>query len=127
MLRTPLRRSWLGLALTLVLVSVFVFSPRSSVNAASSFTFKTFELGAAPGTVCPNTSKTCSNGAAEPAIRGDNEGNFFASSENGLGAGTDAWRSDTPTHGQSYTTLPSPNAGSKSNTTEFAPGGGDTD
>ncbi|MFL5591504.1 MAG: hypothetical protein ACJ797_08350 [Ktedonobacteraceae bacterium] len=44
-----------------------------------------------------------------------------------MGAGTDAWRSDTPTHGQSYTTLPSPNAGSQTNTTGFAPGGGDTD
>ena len=45
MLRTPLRRSWLGLALTLVLVSIFVFSPRSSVNAASGFSFTNFELG----------------------------------------------------------------------------------
>ena len=71
MLRTPLRRSWLGLALTLVLVSVFVFSPRSSVGAASSFSFTNFELGSVTGTVCPNTSKTCTNGAAEPAIRGD--------------------------------------------------------
>ena len=82
MLRIPLRRSWLGLALTLVLVSVFVFSPRSSVGA-SSFAFKTFELGSVPATVCPNTSKTCTNGAAEPAIRGDNEGNFFADSGDG--------------------------------------------
>src|SRR5712691_5950688 len=127
MLRTPLRRSWLGLALTLILVSVFVFSPRSSVNAASGFSFTNFELGSVTGTVCPNTSKTCTNGAAEPAIRGDNEGNFFASSENGLGAGTDAWRSNTPTHGQSYTTLPSPDQASSSNNSGFAPGGGDTD
>src|SRR5436853_6123154 len=112
MLRTPLRRSWLGLALTLILVSVFVFFPRSSVGA-SSFTFKTFELGAAPGTVCPNTSKTCTNGAAEPAIRGDKAGNFYASSENGLGSGTDAWRSGASNHGLSYTTLPSPDAGSQ--------------
>lgn len=127
MLRTLLRRSWLGLALTLVLVSVFVFSPRSSVGAASSFSFTNFELGSVTGTVCPNTNKTCTNGAAEPAIRGDNNGNFFASSENGLGSGTDAWRSDTPTHGLSYTTLPSPNAVSQTNNTGFAPGGGDTD
>jgi hypothetical protein len=126
MLRSPLRRSWLGLALILVLVSVFVFFPRSSVSA-SSFAFKTFELGATPGTVCPNTSKTCTNVAAEPAIRGDNAGNFYASSENGLGSGTDAWRSDAPTHGLSYTTLQSPDAGSQSNNSGFAPGGGDTD
>lgn len=127
MLRTPLRQSWLGLALSLLLVSVFVFSPRSSISAASSFAFKNFELGAVPGTVCPNSSNTCTNGAAEPAIRGDNAGNFYASSENGLGAGTDAWRSDAPNHGQSYTTLPSPDQGSSSNNSGFAPGGGDTD
>ncbi len=89
MLKTSLRRSWLGLAISLMLVSVSVFSLNSSASA-SSFAFKTFDLGSVTGTVCPNTSKTCTNGAAEPAIRGDNGGNFYASSENGLGAGTDA-------------------------------------
>ena len=55
------------------------------------------------------------------------EGNFYASSENGLGAGTDAWRSNTADNGLHYTTLPSPDAGSSSNSSGFAPGGGDTD
>lgn len=126
MLHTPLRRSIFGLAISLVLASVFVFS--SGLNAsASGFAFKNFELGSVAGTVCPNTNKTCSNGAAEPAIRGDNEGNFFASSENGLGAGTDAWRSDTPNNGLKYTALVSPNAASSSQDTKVSPGGGDTD
>ncbi len=131
MLRTPLRRSWLGLALTLVLVSVFVFSFASQAGA-SSFTFKTFELGdfnppGAPGTVCPQSteSQACTNYAAEPAIRADPAGNFYASSEHGLGGGTDAWRSSDG--GQHYVTLVSPNAVSQTNTTGFAPGGGDTD
>ncbi|TMC14024.1 MAG: hypothetical protein E6J33_12280, partial [Chloroflexi bacterium] len=109
MLRTPLRRSWLGLALTLVLVSVFVFSFVSQAGA-SSFTFKNFELGdfnppGAPGTVCPqsNESQACTNYASEPAIRADPAGNFYASSEHGLGGGTDAWRSSDG--GQHYVTL----------------------
>src|SRR5947209_1161041 len=109
MLHTPLRRSICGLAISLVLASVCVFS--WGLNAsASSFAFKNFELSSVPGTVCPNTNKTCSNGAAEPQVRGDNEGNFYASSENGLGSGTDAWRSNTPNNGLKYTTLISPNA-----------------
>ncbi len=131
MLRTPLRRSWLGLALTLVLVSVFVFSSPSQAGA-SSFTFKNFELGdfnppGAPGTVCPQSteSQACTNYASEPAIRADPAGNFYASSEHGLGGGTDAWRSSDG--GQHYVTLVSPNAVSQSNNTGFAPGGGDTD
>src|SRR5947209_7706109 len=126
MLRTPLRRSLLGLAVSLMMVSIFVFSSASRAGAAGS-AFTTFELSSVTGTVCPNTSKTCTNGAAEPAIRGDKAGNFYSSSENGLGAGTDAWKSDAPTHGLSYTTLQSPDAGSKSNNSGFAPGGGDTD
>ena len=131
MLRTPLRRSWLGLALTLVLVSVFVFSFALQAGA-SSFTFKNFELGdfnppGAPGTVCPQSteSQACTNYASEPAIRADPAGNFYASSEHGLGGGTDAWRSSDG--GQHYVTLVSPNAVSQSNNTGFAPGGGDTD
>src|SRR5438132_832819 len=131
MLRTPLRRSWLGLALSLLLISVFVFSFVSQAGA-SSFTFKNFELvdvnpPGAPGTVCPQSteSQACTNYAAEPAIRADPAGNFYASSEHGLGGGTDAWRSSDG--GQHYVTLVSPNAVSQSNNTGFAPGGGDTD
>ncbi|HBE27543.1 MAG TPA: hypothetical protein DDW25_01500, partial [Ktedonobacter sp.] len=44
-----------------------------------------------------------------------------------MGAGTDAWRSNTADNGLHYTTLPSPDAGSSSNSSGFAPGGGDTD
>src|SRR5438309_6195970 len=97
----------------------------SSVGA-TGFAFSTFELSSTPGVVCPQkTGKSCTNTAAEPAIRADLSGNFDASSENGLGAGTDAWRGSTD--GLHYTALQSPNAVSSSNTSGFAPGGGDTD
>ncbi len=93
-------------------------------TAAGGTTFTNFSLSATPGTVCPGSS-ACSNNAAEPAIRADADGNFFASSENGLGGGTDAWRSlDGGLH---YQALLSPNQGSQANETGFAPGGGDTD
>ncbi len=127
MLRTSLRRSLVGLVLSLVLVSMFVISPGATANA-SGFAFTSFELGAAPGTDCPGEGGTsCTNPAAEPQIRGDKEGNFFASSENGLGAGTDAWRSAPTDNGLHYTALESPNRTSQTNNTGFAPGGGDTD
>jgi hypothetical protein len=122
MVRNLFRRSTLGLAIALLLVSLLAFLSSSSANAAS-FSFKNFELSATTGTVCPNTHSTCTNGAAEPAIRADKAGNFYASSENGLGAGTDAWKSTDG--GKSYTTLVSPN--SVSNGSPVAPGGGDTD
>src|ERR1700736_3218613 len=126
MVKILFRRSSLGLVIALLLVSVLtltLFFPYSA--SAASFTFKNFELSAITGTVCPNTHNTCTNGAAEPAIRADNAGNFYASSENGLGAGTDAFKSTNG--GKNYTTLPSPNSASQSNNTGFAPGGGDTD
>lgn len=73
----------------------------------------------------PSGSTTSFNVAAEPQIRADNSGRFYISSENGLGAGTDAWASD---NGQSYHALPQPNAVSGlSGATGLAPGGGDTD
>ena len=97
--------------------------------AAGAFTFTNFELAATPpqpnGTVCPDAGARCWNFAAEPAIRADPAGNFFASSENGLGGGTDAWRSRSG--GLHYRTLPCPNCGSSANDSGFAPGGGDTD
>ena len=123
MLRTPLRRSLLGLAISLMMVSAFVFSSTSRVSASSS-AFTTFELSNITGTTCPG-SRQCTNYAAEPQIRSDKAGNFYASSENGLGGGTDAWKSTDG--GLHYTTLVSPNAVSSSNNTGFAPGGGDTD
>jgi hypothetical protein len=79
---------------------------------------------APPGVTCPGSSQ-CKNWAAEPAIRADNSGTFYASSENGLGGGTDAWKSTDG--GRHYTQLVCPNCGSASNDTGFAPGGGDTD
>jgi len=123
---TFFRRSILGLSISFIVVSALVFSFISHpALATTSFTFMNFELGSVPKTNCPNTAKTCTNGAAEPAIRADGDGRFYASSENGLGAGTDAWRSSNG--GLNYTTLPSPDAGSSSNNSGFAPGGGDTD
>lgn len=91
---------------------------------ATSAAFTSYSLGESPGVTCPG-SPQCSNYAAEPAIRADAAGNFYASSENGLGGGTVAFRSTDG--GQHYTTLTSPDAGSSSNDTGFAPGGGDTD
>ena len=87
------------------------------------FGFVNFELGAAPGTVCPGSSG-CTNGAAEPAIRADATGAFYVSSELGLGSGTLAWKSTDG--GLHYTALVSPNQISQA-AGGLAPGGGDTD
>jgi len=86
--------------------------------------FLNYSLGEATGTTCPGSS-TCSNIAAEPAIRADGAGRFFGSSENSLGEGTEAFRSTDG--GLHYTTLVSPDGVSQANDTGFAPGGGDTD
>ena len=93
-------------------------------GAAAQTSFTNFTVSNVAGTVCPG-GNPCSNPAAEPAIRADGAGNFFASSENGLGGGTEAWRSlDGGNH---YEALTSPNGVSAANNTGFAPGGGDTD
>src|SRR5437868_4130137 len=75
----------------------------------------------------PPGSTSTNNQAAEPQIRADLAGNFYISSENGLGAGTDAWSSTDGGH--TYGSLPQPNEESSASggTTGFAPGGGDTD
>lgn len=128
MTRTHLKRPMRGLFAVLILVSLLMVFSASNVAFAqpnSSFWFKTFELSSVPGTVCPNTAGTCTNPAAEPQIRSDPAGNFYTSSENGLGAGTEAWKGVSS--GKSFTALVSPNAVSQSNATGFAPGGGDTD
>lgn len=128
MLNNLFRRFISGLSIALLLVALlamFFTQDTAAASLSSSFKFKTFELSDVVGTTCPNTSSTCTNGAAEPQIRADAAGNFYASSENGLGAGTDAWKSTNG--GKNFVTLPSPNAVSSSNTTGFAPGGGDTD
>ena len=75
----------------------------------------------------PPGSTSVHNQAAEPQIRADRAGNFYISSENGLGAGTDAWSSTDGGH--TYLSLPQPNEASSTSggTSGFAPGGGDTD
>ncbi len=85
--------------------------------------FKSLELGDAPGTMCPGSGRTCTNGAAEPAIRAAADGAIYASSELGLGAGTEAWKSTDG--GLHYTTLVSPNQTSSGS--GVSPAGGDTD
>ena len=97
--------------------------PAAQAINAGPFTFENFQLGAAPGTVCPGSS-ACTNGAAEPAIRADNTGTFYVSSELGLSAGTLAWKSTDG--GLHYTALESPNQLSQA-AGGVGPGGGDTD
>jgi hypothetical protein len=84
-----------------------------------------FIHGVLPPPPAGSTSKN--NQAAEPQIRADQAGHFYVSSENGLGAGTDAWSSTDGGH--TYGSLPQPNEESSTSggTTGFAPGGGDTD
>src|SRR6266705_850085 len=91
--------------------------------SGGSFAFVNFELGAAPGTVCPG-SAGCTNGAAEPAIRADATGTFYVSSELGVTSGTLAWKSTDG--GLHYTALDSPNQLSQA-LGGLGPGGGDTD
>ena len=122
---------WLGVAICGVLVLAAPATAGKHHSAAhhakkraTGTHFVDFGLAQTPGTSCPGSDK-CSNIASEPAIRADAAGAFYASSENGLGNGTEAWRSlDGGLH---YTALDSPNGVSSSNTTGFAPGGGDTD
>jgi hypothetical protein len=94
------------------------------VCAAQTIKFRNFELSSTPTTRCP-ASSLCYNNAAEPAIRSDPAGHFYASSENGLTAGTEAWRSLNG--GLNYTSLNSPNSASHASDNTFEPGGGDTD
>ena len=99
-------------------------APATAARGGPSFT--NYQLGTQfIGESCPNTTTPCTNGAAEPAIRADLAGNFYTSSENGLGAGTEAWKSSDG--GRHYRTLASPNAVSQTSQPSFAPGGGDTD
>jgi hypothetical protein len=97
-------------------------------SGAAGDAFTNFELAGLPkaavGVSCPGNS-SCYNNAAEPAIRANPAGEFFASSENGLGSGTDAWRSTDG--GLHYVQLQCPDCASQTESTGFAPGGGDTD
>ncbi|MGI8827780.1 MAG: hypothetical protein ACR2JC_19535 [Chloroflexota bacterium] len=114
-----------------LLVAIFaIVIPSTAARAkTTSPTFTNFQLGAASvGQTCPSKTPRCVNGAAEPAIRANLAGEFYGSSENGLSAGTEAWRSTTG--GLSYTHLLSPNQvstvapGAPNN---ISPAGGDTD
>ncbi len=127
------------LAIVAVLAGAALVAPIAGVGstqgakalAASSAAFTNFEVAASPphpvGTVCPSTQtpSPCDNYASEPAIRSAPNGVFYGSSEDGLGGGTDAWRSSDG--GNHYKSLLRPDAASSANDTTFAPGGGDTD
>lgn len=136
------RRLYAALAVPISLATVAMLSAAPGATAAGpsttpgTATFTNFEPaglmslglnngGGKVGTTCPG-AKGCYNNAAEPAIRADGAGNFYASSENGLGAGTEAWKSTDG--GRHYTTLRSPNQASAGDTTlGLSPAGGDTD
>lgn len=110
-----------------VLVGVLLLAGSAAAHRVTSNAkprFANFGLAQTPGVSCPG-SKQCSNIASEPAIRADATGTFYATSENGLGNGTEAWRSSRG--GRRYTALRQPDAGSSTNSSGFAPGGGDTD
>ena len=111
------------IALALGLAAALTLTVVATAKGPGGASFTNFELGPT-GSTCPGSS-SCWNFAAEPPIRADGAGRFFASSENGLGGGTDAWRSTD--NGLHYTGLASPNAVSGTDQTGFAPGGGDTD
>jgi hypothetical protein len=119
-----MRRTLLGLA-ALALAAIAL---PTLAGAGSTGGFVNFELAGWPstpaGVTCPGSDQ-CMNFASEPQIRAAKDGAFFASSENGVTGGTNAWRSTDG--GRHYTSLPCPNCGSETNTTGFAPGGGDTD
>jgi len=105
-------------------IAVTTLFSMGDAAAARGSSFVNFTVAQTPGVTCPGSAQ-CENPAAEPQIRADANGNFFASSENGLGGGTEAWRSlDGAKH---YLSLQSPNGVSSANDTGFAPGGGDTD
>lgn len=111
-----------AIVICIILGLTLSFHPVSAVG--SGFGFTNFELGSTPGTVCPNAQGNCTNFASEPQIRADKTGSFYASSENGLTGGTDAWKSADG--GLHYSTLTSPNSVSAAGG-QFSPAGGDTD
>src|SRR4051794_38812962 len=118
------RLHWLGLLLCGVLVLAASAAASTRSTRTTETHFKNFGLAQTPGVTCPGSNK-CQNPAAEPAIRSDPSGIFYAASENGVGSGTEAWRSVDG--GKHYVALASPDQASSSNDTGFAPGGGDVD
>lgn len=110
-----------------VVVAATLLLSGSLSAAASQAAFITFTVSSTTGVTCPSgtNESACGNLTLEPQIRSDNAGNFYASAEHGIGAGTSAFKSTDG--GLHYTTLPSPNALSSTNNTGFAPAGADTD
>jgi hypothetical protein len=133
---------------TILILSIVPMAFASTTTYGSSgFSFTTLELGRfdVPNVSCPG-STACWNVNAEPQIRADPAGNFYASSEylprvavcsnnldilNPQCGGTGAWKSSDG--GRHFVTLPSPNSltANCSQTfpcaTHFSPYGGDTD
>lgn len=107
----------------LAVVATLAFG--SGTTAADGMAFVNFVPGNIAGTTCPGGGAGCFNFAGEPQIRADGAGDFFASSENGVGSGTNAWRSIDG--GQHYTSLPSPNQLPLPGGVTVGAGGGDTD
>ncbi|HEY8439517.1 MAG TPA: hypothetical protein VIK65_12985 [Candidatus Limnocylindrales bacterium] len=112
-----------GAAATLMLATAAAGTVDAAKPARGPFV--NFSLAESPGVTCPGGGTACSNIAAEPAIRASRDGRFYASSENGLAAGTVAWTSTDG--GLHYRSLLSPDALSGTEDTGFEPGGGDTD
>ncbi|MFL5797790.1 MAG: sialidase family protein [Actinomycetota bacterium] len=137
MIRRVSRRSTLALVTLVAVVPLLVWGG-AGVGSAASASFVNFEVGGTPpnpnpapghfGPTCPQSTATsrCTNNASEPAIDASGAGIFFGSSENGLGGGTNAWRS-TSTAATHYQELTMPNQTSATSDSGFAPGGGDTD
>jgi hypothetical protein len=122
----------------LLLATLPLWGGAGAATAAPRGMFVNFGLGGTPpnpnpapgtfGPTCPQGTPgaQCTNNAAEPAIDVADDGTFYGSSENGLGAGTNAWKA-TSTDAAHYQELTQPNQTSATSDTGFAPGGGDTD
>jgi hypothetical protein len=122
----------------LLLATLPMWGGPGAAMAAPKGMFVNFGLGGTPpnpnpapgtfGPTCPQGTPgaQCTNNAAEPAIDVTDDGTFYGSSENGLGAGTNAWKA-TATDATHYQELTQPNQTSATSDTGFAPGGGDTD
>ena len=115
---------WLFLPLCGLLLLAGSAAASKLATQTSTPHFVNFGLAQTPGVRCPGSNK-CSNIAAEPAIRADGNGIFYAASENSVGNGTEAWRSGD--NGLHYLAITSPDQASSSNSSGFAPGGGDVD
>ncbi len=89
-MRPPLGRAAVAVA------SMAALPAALAMPAAATTAGPAFAHGVLPPPPAGSTSKN--NQAAEPQIRADQAGNFYISSENGLGSGTDAWSSGWGAH-----------------------------